>query len=306
VTVLPLVMLACQPGPAPVATQGPTLVNGDFSQGLDGWHQTGDADRFRTFRDPGDAFRWSLTTAPADRSVAMGTVYQDFIVPADGVALRFYIHGGRSHVKLMQGPYVVREAVAMDDNLRRVPVSFDLRAYRSHKLRILVVDDEADPEWGFISVSGFDVIREASPIVNPWFEDDFDGWTVEGQAPRLFTDLETIGQVKAVTTWDNERDGDALIGKLWQEFTIPDDAIVLRFNIHGGQNAFVRLFDAGDGSLLREAWGANSNTLRIPIVWDLVPLRGRTVKLAVDDPSTGSWSYIGSSGFDVITEGNGP
>jgi hypothetical protein len=42
------------------------------------------------------------------------------------------------------------------------------------------------------------------------------------------------------------------------------------------------------------------------VSWDLVAHRGKMLKLAIEDTVTGSWGYIGASGFDLITAFNGP
>jgi hypothetical protein len=298
------------PSAAARAPVEPALQDGDFSKGLAGWDTSGAASSFHFFKDPVAGDRWTVTTcAKVDHCEDItGSISQVFTVPDDAVALRFVIHGGRSHVRLYEGDRVVEDVIGMDDNATRIPVSWDLLEHRGLDLR-LAIEDAEKGDWGFISVSGFDVVRDVpSPIENMDFADGLSGWDATGDAPffSLFRDGLAGGRWTVTTA---ARSGphlmDKATGTLSQTLRVPDDAIALRFYVHGGHNAYVRLWD--HQVLLASVAGIDSNSVRVPVSWDMVPHRGNVVRLAIEDPSADlNWGFIGTSGFDLITSRNGP
>lgn len=300
-------------GDASVPDDQPALVNGDFRSGLDGWTATGDAERFRVFTDQANSQRWSVTTfvqdLPGGGGTAKGTLSQTFRVPDDAAALRFVLHGGHERVRLMDGDRELQQAAGPGANERHIPVSWSLRGHRGKELTLVIEDDDDQPPWAFVSVSGFDVIRAGpSAIANAGFEDGLDGWEVQGDAAEFtrFRDVASGNRWSVSTAV--ARPGvklDEATGVLSQSFEVPQDAIALRFAVHGGARAAVTLWD-GD-ALLYAASGQDTNRIRVPVSWDLEPYRGRVVKLAIEDRvSTGSYAFIGTTGFDLITQGNGP
>lgn len=306
----PATLGAPRPMP-PGAVSGPALVNGDFAQGLEGWRATGDGARFHVFVDAAGDGRRAVTTFTEDGKVdadAVGTISQVFTVPEDAVALRFLVHGGRSRVRLYEQGAVVEEATGVDDNALRVPVSWDLLSRRGQILRLSIEDAERG-SWGFVSVSGFDVIRDRpSPLTNGDFADGLNGWTQTGDAAHfnVFRDPLAGGRGSVSTAARRgPRQLDLAVGTLAQDFVVPDDAIALRFLVHGGRTASVRLL-SGD-ELLHHASGVDSNGVYVPVSWDLQPHVGKTLSLAIHDPvHAGVWAFVGTTGFDVVTQANGP
>ncbi len=97
---------------------------------------------------------------------------------------------------------------------------------------------------------------------------------------------------------------DAATGRLYQAFTVPPDALSLRFFVHGGGNAAVRLWE--EDMVVYEVAGPDDNDVRTPVSWDLVSLRGHRVRLSIEDPvAKGPLGFIGTTGFDLITPRNG-
>lgn len=291
----------------------PALQNGSFEEGLTGWTLTGDADAFSVFEDGVYGDRWSVSThhvGPDGKPVpAVGSAYQDFVVPMDAAAIRFAIHGGHGTVRLLEGDRVIYQVGGMANNEHRIPVSWGLLRHRGKRLRLTIDDGKADGDWAFISVSGFDVLRDVPcPLENADFSDGLNGWERRGDGDRFvwFRDG-AVGNRWSITTAAKEgrRPRDAAKGALYQEFDVPEDALAMRFVVHGGNRAFVRLWK-GD-ILAEEVSGRNSNEDRVLVNWDLRPHRGEKMRIAVEDHvSEGGWAFIGSTGFDVITERNGP
>lgn len=305
-------LTACEPAPPVAAFSGPALVNGSFEAGLEGWTAEGDAASFRVFADARYGDRPSLTTflpdLPRGGGSARGTLWQEFAVPGDAAALRFVVHGGHERVKLLDGDQELFQAVGVDDNDVRVPVSWPLTAHRGRVVR-LAVEDRGRGGWGFISTSGFDVIRDVPcALKNADFADGLNGWDVEGDAASFnrFRDPD-VGNRWSITSAIRKEGApvDAARGTLSQQFQVPVDALALRFVVHGGSKGSVRLLE-GD-TVLFEARATDSNEVHVPVSWRLDGLRGRTVRLAiVDGVDRGPWGFLGVSGFDLVTSRNGP
>ena len=316
-----MALFACTDAPspdeAPQESAEPDVVsalqNGSFKEGLSGWTATGDGETFNVFQDSAYGDRWSVSTyfkGPDGKPLpAVGSLYQDFVVPMDAAAIRFAIHGGRGHVRLLEGDRVILQVAGMSNNETRIPVSWGLLRHRGKRLRISIDDGVAEGDWSFISVSGIDLLRDVPcAIENADFSDGLNGWEKRGDADRFvwFRDG-AVGNRWSITTAAKEgrRPRDAAKGSLYQEFEVPEDALALRFVVHGGNRAFVRLWK-GD-MLIEEIAGKNSNEDRNMANWDLRPHRGQTLRLAVEDfVGEGGWAFVGSTGFDLVTERNGP
>jgi hypothetical protein len=305
-----------------------SLVNGDFSRGLDGWDVSGDRAAFLFMVDEASDNRRSFSTSPT--AAATGgekriSVSQSFIVADDAVAVRFNIFGGGAHVRLKDASgSVLEDCTGLDSNDVRTPVSWDLSERRGQRLTLAIEDDLDTGEWAYVSGSGFDVIRDVpGPIRNAQWADGFEGWesTGDGLYFALFDDynystmesgrggVPAYGRRLTVSTYGRDRAasslGTATLGTISQVFVVPSDAVALRFNVHGGRAGQVRLLDGSKE--LHMASARDSDAWKVPVSWDLQPFRGKTLRLSIEDPSTSTrYGYIGTTGFDVITSYNGP
>jgi hypothetical protein len=236
---------------------------------------------------------------------AVGTVSRSFTVPGDGLALRFAIHGGRSRVLLQEGDRSIYAVSAADSNEHYVPVSWDLVPHRGREVTLAIVDEEGAEGWGFIGVSGFDLVRAGeSPLKNPLFEQGLVDWDATGDASQFnrFRDP-NYGNVWSISTAPaaGERTGDAATGSLSQQFVVPADGSALRFVVHGGSRG--RVVMSSHHRTICEVVGPDSNEVRVPASCDLRPVRGQEVTLAIEDTqATPSWAFITVSGFDLLTE----
>jgi hypothetical protein len=130
------------------------LTNGDFTNGLDGWHTEGGGNAFRTQREGKET---TLTTSSKNGERDTGRLYQCFRVPTDARELRFTLSGGadasKLRVALWQGDRLYRRMTARND---RAPfqVRWDVTPLRGEVVTLEVVD-ESTAAWGFLSVAGF-------------------------------------------------------------------------------------------------------------------------------------------------------
>ncbi|MET0386871.1 MAG: hypothetical protein ABW321_12970 [Polyangiales bacterium] len=301
------------------------LINGDFHAGLAGWQVSGDAARFLIAPDDGNAGRLTLSTAPDGRSsggATQGALLQQFTVPDDALALRFVISGGHARVRLADtSGKALFECEGLDSDGLRVPVSWDLIALRGQTLQLSIEDAEANGDWAYVTTTGFDVIRAIDkPLRNSQFLEGMEGWETTGDGERFHTfetynhfqglnGVEAYGMRRSVSSYTRDTRaaayGDASRGAASQQFVVPDDAVALRFHVHGGQLARVLLLKGGE--TIYAISGLDSDAQVVLASWDLVRLRGQSVRLKIEDDTDAlAWGHIGSSGFDVITSYNGP
>ena|GEM_PF-4031604 len=255
-----------------------------------------------------------------------GAVTQSFTVPDDAIALHFAVAGGHAHVRLKgANGNVLQDCTGRDSNERLIPVSWPLSDLRGQQLTIAVEDDLSNNEWGFITTTGFDVIRDSeSQLRNPQFARALDGWETTGDglhfyvydAYSYFTGSAATmqgeamyGLRRAVTSYVRESGGPASgvasRGTLSQTFTVPNDAVALRFHTCGGRAAQVKL--QSQGQTIYSASGLDTDSTQVVNNWPLQAHRGKTVRLLVEDAAgVGLFDYVGTSGFDLITSYNGP
>src|SRR5262249_13340567 len=116
------------------------------------------------------------------------------------------------------------------------------------------------------------------------------------------------GTRRSISTYTREGDaplGDASQGSISQSFVVPSDAIALRFYLHGGDGGRIALLQGGQ--VVYSATGPDNDALRTLKSWSLEALRGKTVRLVLEDTSSvPPYGYVGSTGFDLITGYNGP
>lgn len=296
------------------------LLNGDFHDGLSGWTATGDAPQFpiATASNNFDRLAVSTTNGGAD-GAAQGTISQAFVVPRDAIALRFNVSGGHSHVRLKdESGAVIQECVADETVDMWNPVSWELVSRRGQRVTIAIEDAEVNNALAFIRTTGFDVIREVeAPLRNSQFARGLEGWETsgDGQYFNVFNDYcwnvdERYGRRDSVSTYSRATGGTTALGTetlgvVSQSFVVPMDAVAIRFNVHGGSEARVRLYEGS--TPLYTVSALDSDYFKMPVSWDLQPYRGKPLRLAFEDDVTSvPYGYIGVSGFDVITSFNGP
>jgi hypothetical protein len=154
------------------------LRNSQFAREYEGWETSGDGLYFNLYTDfnyyTGDTLesgvascgtRLSVSTnsrnavAAAYGSATRGTLSQMFLVPMDAVAIRFNVCGGRyANISLYRGDEKLQTVAAANSDTRKLPVSWDLQPYRGMMLKISVEDNSTMLSFGYIGVTGFDVI----------------------------------------------------------------------------------------------------------------------------------------------------
>lgn len=136
--------------------------------------------------------------------------------------------------------------------------------------------------------------QRVRPLQNATFErETFDGWTAEGDSFALVRRAD--GSVE-LTTYVKPL-GDAVRGRLAQEFTVPQDAVALRGLVHGGTES-IRLV-RGD-EVLRATRGPRTNDRELELRWNLELLRGETVRLEIVDGSTAPWGFVTVRGLELL------
>jgi hypothetical protein len=79
------------------------------------------------------------------------------------------------------------------------------------------------------------------------------------------------------------------------------DAIAIRFVVFGG-HAHVRL-KTTSGEMLQSCVGLDTNSVHVPVSWDLTGKRGQSLVIAIeDDLIDGDWAYVSTTGFDIVRE----
>jgi len=201
-------------------------------------------------------------------------------------------------------------------------VSWELGSRRGQQLTLAVEDDLTSGDWAYVSLSGFDVIRELdAPLRNAQFLQDWSGWETAGDAvrfnpfddydyykPDLTSGDQAYGRRRSVSTYSRQPNGpygDAAVGTLSQQFAVPADAVALRFQVHGGRAG--RVYLAAGTEILHSVSANDADLPKLIVDWPLAADRGKTVRLVIEDMATNTpYGYIGTSGFDLITSYNGP
>ncbi|HZN40629.1 MAG TPA: DUF4185 domain-containing protein [Planctomycetota bacterium] len=119
------------------------------------------------------------------------------------------------------------------------------------------------------------------------------GWQQEGET---FATAKRADGSWLVTTYVKPS-GDAVRGRLWQDFTVAPNARELRGFVHGGSEA-VQLW-RGD-ELLRCTRGRRTNDVETEFRWTLEEYRGEALRLVIADDSTAAWGFVSVRGLAVI------
>jgi hypothetical protein len=140
-------------------------------------------------------------------------------------------------------------------------------------------------------------------LVNGDFSRGLAGWTLDGDAAgfMIAPDTGNYQRISLSTSSDGGSSGSAAQGTVSQTFIVPMDAIAIRFNVSGG-HAHVRLKSAS-GEVLQSCAALDTNSIHVPVSWDLMGKRGQSLVIAIeDDVADGDWAYISTTGFDVLRE----
>lgn len=190
------------------------------------------------------------------------------------------------------GPYLVPEWCATPAP-GVVELVYTLSTWNPYTVRLLRSTLVADGvEWRPEPV--IVPVEEGRPPQNLTFANGrTTGWRREGDA---FAVHERDDGVRYVCTWTTPR-GDAVQGRLWQEFVVPENARELRGVVWGGDRA-VQLW-CGD-ERVRATRGLRSNDVDVRFRWRLDAFRGRRVRLEIVDDATAPWGFVSVSGLELV------
>lgn len=186
------------------------------------------------------------------------------------------------------GPYLVPSWFSLP-KAGLVAITYTLSSWNPYQVHVMRT-------WlGMGDVAEAPAARFAGParvqLVNGDFATgDTRGWSAQGDPFVVFE----LGGTKALTTYGAKQD--ATVGKLWQEFTVGAATSELSFRVHGGSCA-VNLLD-GD-RVIRASRGRKTNDVETAVRWRLDGLRGKTLRLVIDDDQTNPWGFVGARGFEL-------
>lgn len=144
-----------QPAPAPAPANVKLPKNLGFEKGkTTGWKQ--DGDEFVTGQRPDGI--WFVCSWVAPRADAVqGRLWQEFTVSETARELRGVVWGGSEAVQLLLDDEVVRCTRGRRTNDVQVPIRWRLDEFRGKRVRLEIVD-RSTAGWGFVSVSGLELI----------------------------------------------------------------------------------------------------------------------------------------------------
>jgi hypothetical protein len=276
---LPISFSAMPPAPAPV------LQNGSFDLGnLTGWTSTGGGSVFVLARDTTLGDRETLSSYVGSADAAQGTVEQTFVVPRDVRAIEFAIAGTGGRVVLKDGATELQVATPPVDAW--IYQTFWIADQVGKSLTLVIEDATATAH---VKVSGFDMVRGSAlyPIQNPGFVDiePLVGWLRTGDlalSAQIVPQDQNRGTWQAASTTSGQ-------GAIAQTFSVPSDAVGLRFAISGsaGQaRLYSGMLDTFPGSSPVYTVPAPGDSLLHAVSWDLTPYRGTQMTIAFEDFST--------------------
>ncbi|QDV68119.1 Serine/threonine-protein kinase PknE [Rosistilla carotiformis] len=155
--------LKTTPSPAPVPIDSSPsvegIINGDFSDGLNGWTLEGGATGFRNFTHDGQP---GLTTFGTQKDHNKGRMFQTFRVPMYAEALSFNVHGGRNQdtlwIALLHNQVSVNR-VTGKNSTQGFDVEWDLSSLRGENVTLEIVD-KSNAIYGFIGICWIKIIPD--------------------------------------------------------------------------------------------------------------------------------------------------
>ncbi|MFN0059904.1 MAG: hypothetical protein ACKVX7_15710 [Planctomycetota bacterium] len=137
--------------------------------------------------------------------------------------------------------------------------------------------------------------REQRALKNGDFTQGLDGWIAEDGADQFLV----YGGRGAGRLSSFGKKGDDNVGRLYQCFLVPDDALELRFFVHGGYDPGQLAIELWDGPRAHRRMTGRCDNLPFEVRWELTSLRGRIATLAIVDNLTTPWGFIGAHGFEL-------
>jgi hypothetical protein len=186
------------------------------------------------------------------------------------------------------GPYLVPQWFTSESGVHSIVyVLSSWNPYQVHLMKTVLTEPGATVAP---PARGADLPR--ATLINGDFANGTAGWQSSGDAFGVFVGDD--GRPRLTTYTQDE--GDAAVGRLWQDFAVDASTSELRFAVHGG-TAAVELWVGDD--IVRSTRGRNQNTPDLQVRWQLSSLRGKTVRLMIRDEQTGPWGFIGTTGFEL-------
>ncbi len=144
----------------------PTIRNGNFDDGINGWTRLGTPFRVVTLENRHYASSY-VPQGPGGQNGedAQGALYQDFTLDNQSATLCFRIHGGGvftpgafqtrnvASVRLYHDNEIVRESFGWNSDAYQ-DVRWDIREFAGEPLRLMIADNATGP-WGFIDATNF-------------------------------------------------------------------------------------------------------------------------------------------------------
>jgi hypothetical protein len=144
----------------------PTIRNGNFDDGINGWTRLGTAFRVVTLENRHYVSSY-VPLGPGEQNGedVQGALYQDFTLDNRATTLCFRVHGGGvlapgdfqsrnvASVRLYHGNEIVRESFGWNSDVYQ-DVRWNIREFAGEPLRLMIADDAVGP-WGFIDATDF-------------------------------------------------------------------------------------------------------------------------------------------------------
>jgi hypothetical protein len=226
----------------------------------------------RTARTP-----WGPWTAPIvlfNRADVYGHFVHKSSEPSDPDVIQPIVDDGLARPGLytaggLYGPYLIPRWFRSEGNIDSIVFAISSwTPYQVHLVRAVVSTD------GTVVGKPNPSLPFTTALVNGDFaRGTTAGWTSSGDP---FTVLRASdGSWRVTTSPASQR---TAVGSLSQELTVDDKVKEVRFALHGGTNASVRLYRRGD--LVRETTGRDDDQ-DLAVAWNLEDFRGETLKLVI-------------------------
>ncbi|MGQ0508445.1 MAG: DUF4185 domain-containing protein [Myxococcaceae bacterium] len=184
------------------------------------------------------------------------------------------------------GPYLVPQWFTSEGGVHSIYYLLSSwNPYQVHLMRTVLTEPGATATRPSHAITG------TTTLTNPKFDESIVGWHASGSPFALF--MGTDGK-RRITTYVPPAN-DAVMGTLFQDFTVGANTTTLSFAVHGGNGA-VRLMVGPD--IVRESRGRRTNE-DSAVKWNVSGLRGQRVRLIIADELTSPWGYVGTTGFEL-------